>query len=223
MGTWYLKPIRGSAAVVKLGKGKVSIGRHPDNVVPITDDLSSRFHCEIEEVSAGTFVLKDLGSKNGTKVNEAKVMESKLKAGDVIRVGHHEFLLENDLVPDDSAGLSDSAIEAAEGSLVTNADANPMAWTATINEMIENLPPKSSVLPEVTIIDSSGKPSQALSGSSDGPAAVRLLLHASLKARSTDVHIEPKQETYHTRFRVDGQMITIVELPMRVGELFFGL
>ena len=219
MGTWYLKPIRGSAQLVRLSRQKLSIGRHPDNAVPITDDLASRFHCEIAPSDDGGFLVRDLNSRNGTKVNEAKIQETKLSPGDVIRVGHHEFLLECDEDEAEKAGLSDSAEAPALGS----APSLDSPWQQSLTELIDNLPPKSSGAVEIAIIDSQGKPSQALAGSSDGPSAVRLLLHAAIKARATDIHIEPKQDTYFVRLRVDGNMVAIADLPQRVGELVFGL
>jgi general secretion pathway protein E len=73
------------------------------------------------------------------------------------------------------------------------------------------------------VIDAGGKPSAALAGSSEGPNAVRLILQLASKTRATDVHVEPRRDTYNIRMRIDGQMVQIVELPLRVGELFFGL
>jgi general secretion pathway protein E len=218
MGTWYLKPIRGTAAVVRLSQQKVSIGRHPDNAIPLTDDQASRFHAEIEPCEGG-YQVKDLNSKNGTKVNETKVKDAKLRPGDVIRVGSHEFLLERDDEEMEKSALSDSAAE-----MPTLGPASKDAgWQAGITDLINALPPKQEAAPEIAIIDSQGKPSQALSGNSDGPVAVRLLLHAAIKARATDIHIEPKQEQYHVRLRVDGNMVSVLDLPQRVGELVFGL
>lgn len=217
MGIWYLKPIRGSAPIVRLSHSKVTIGRHPDNSIPITDDQASRFHAEIEAADGG-YTVRDLGSKNGTKVNEQKVKEAKLKPGDVVRVGGHEFLLETDEEPTGGDALGDSAELAS-----IPAPSRDTGWQMGLTDLISGLPPKQEGTPEIAIIDSNGRPSLALSGSSDGPTAVRLLLHAAIKARATDIHIEPKQEEYHVRLRVDGNMVAIIELPQRVGELVFGL
>lgn len=221
MGTWYIKPIRGSAQMVKLSRQKVSIGRHPDNAIPITDDLASRFHCEIEPDSGGGYSLKDLGSRNGTKVNEGKVVVTKLKPGDVIRVGHHEFLLEVDEDESDKNALSDSAVELP--AMQATEVAKESGWQAELQSIIDSLPPKQDKNPDIAIIDSQGKPSQALAGESDGSRAVRLILHTAIKARATDIHIEPKQESYHIRLRVDGNMVQLLDVPQRVGELVFGL
>lgn len=218
LASWYLKPIRGTAQVVKLGKQRISIGRHPDNTIAIVDDLASRFHCEVSPDGPG-YALKDLGSKNGTKVNETRVKEAKLKPGDVIRVGSHEFLIEADEQPGPGDALSDSSVDVSPPSSAA-ADGH---WARELQETLDQLPPKDAKLEVATIIDSAGKVSQALAGGSDGPNAVRLMLALASKARATDVHMEPKGGKYHARLRVDGNMVTISELPERVGELFFGL
>ena len=165
--------------------------------------------------------IKDLSSRNGTKVNDAKITDAKLKPGDVIRIGNHEFLLEvddGDDVPPPASALDDSSVE--HPTLNTRDERN---WGQALLQLIENIPPKAHKLEDVSIIDSSGKPSQALAGTSDGPSGVRLLLQAASKTRATDVHMEPKGELFNVRMRVDGQMVSVAELPPRVGELVFGL
>lgn len=75
---------------VDFGGRAITIGRHADNVVPIEDDRASRFHCVIEP-SADGLVLRDLDSRNGTKVNEAPVQSIVLRHGDVVRIGKTRF------------------------------------------------------------------------------------------------------------------------------------
>lgn len=56
--------------------------------LPITDNTVSRRHCELVPVDDGNWVLKDLGSANGTYVNGTRVVRNySLKLGDQIRVG----------------------------------------------------------------------------------------------------------------------------------------
>jgi pSer/pThr/pTyr-binding forkhead associated (FHA) protein len=52
----------------------------------VTDTSVSRRHAEIRP-SAGGWVIVDLGSTNGTRVNGAPVTERKLDDGDTITVG----------------------------------------------------------------------------------------------------------------------------------------
>ena len=62
------------------------IGRLPDCEVVIDDGSVSRRHAEIRWDGRG-YVVTDLGSTNGSLLNEAPVRESKLKLGDVLTVG----------------------------------------------------------------------------------------------------------------------------------------
>jgi general secretion pathway protein E len=218
LASYYLKPIRGSAAMIRLGKEPVTIGRHPDNTIPIADDLASRFHCAVEPDGVGGWSVRDLGSRNGTKVNDQRVKEVRLNPGDVLRIGAHEFVMAEDS-ESDRAGL----VESADDHAVPEEEADDKSWVASLIEVIEALPPKDMAIESLTIIEASGRPSAALAGSSDGPAAVRLLLQLASKSRATDIHIEPKADAYHLRLRVDGQMVSIGTLPGRVGELVYGL
>src|SRR5688572_19817114 len=71
-----------------------SIGRASDCAIPIKDRYLSRKHAEIVAVG-GAWVLKDLGSANGTYLNGSRVdRDSPLKAGDRIRLGDTEIVFE---------------------------------------------------------------------------------------------------------------------------------
>jgi adenylate cyclase len=64
-----------------------SLGRHPNNTIQLLDKIVSKEHC-IVEVREGRFVLRDLGSLNGTYVNGERVRgEMLLKHGDEIALG----------------------------------------------------------------------------------------------------------------------------------------
>ncbi len=56
--------------------------------LPLTDNTVSRRHCELLPGDKGDWILRDLGSSNGTYVNGARVASRQaLKIGDQIRVG----------------------------------------------------------------------------------------------------------------------------------------
>jgi adenylate cyclase len=64
-----------------------SLGRHPSNSIQLLDKIVSKEHCTIEK-RGETFVLRDLGSLNGTYVNGERVVgERKLNHGDDIALG----------------------------------------------------------------------------------------------------------------------------------------
>jgi type II secretory ATPase GspE/PulE/Tfp pilus assembly ATPase PilB-like protein len=98
-----------------------------------------------------------------------------------------------------------------------------VGWMFELASTMDNLPPRDVPPETVSVITSTGIPSEALAGSSDGPNCVRMLLQLASKSRATDIHMEPRPEHYLVRMRVDGDMVAIVELPKRVGELAFGL
>ena len=72
----------------------MSIGRASDCSIPIKDRYLSRKHAEIIAVGAA-WVLKDLGSANGTYLNGTRVeRDEALKPGDRIRLGDTEIVFE---------------------------------------------------------------------------------------------------------------------------------
>src|SRR6187401_2494110 len=64
-----------------------SLGRHPNNSIQLLDKIVSKEHCIIEQ-RGDHFVLRDLGSLNGTYINADRVRgEGLLKHGDEITLG----------------------------------------------------------------------------------------------------------------------------------------
>lgn len=71
---------------VPLGSETVLIGRATEAAVRLSDTSVSRRHAEIRPQGDG-WVVVDLGSTNGTRVNGAVVTERRLQDGDAITVG----------------------------------------------------------------------------------------------------------------------------------------
>ena len=72
-----------------------TLGRHPDNTIQILDRIVSKNHCHIEADADGRFVLKDLGSLNGTFVNGERVAgERTLRTGDEITLGSTKLVFD---------------------------------------------------------------------------------------------------------------------------------
>ena len=74
------------SATYPIDKPVVTIGRLSDCDVVVSDPGASRHHAEIR-AQDGAYVLADLGSTNGTKVNEATISERELAQGDRITIG----------------------------------------------------------------------------------------------------------------------------------------
>ncbi|KPK54813.1 MAG: hypothetical protein AMJ63_02120, partial [Myxococcales bacterium SG8_38_1] len=71
-----------------------SLGRHPRNTHQVLDRVVSKEHCHIE-LQGEDYVLKDLGSLNGTFVNGTRVTnEQLLRPGDEITIGSTRIVFE---------------------------------------------------------------------------------------------------------------------------------
>jgi general secretion pathway protein E len=229
--TYKLTPIRGQSKQVPL-TGRVTLGRSPECTVPLLDERARNQHSVLSADGQGVWTVRDLGSRNGTKVNDQRVVESPLKPGDVLKVGSHEFLFERDR--DEEGDLSDTDAEgsyhvgqalssAAAIVAATPQQSDLVGWMYELSNLMTNLPPREATPEPVSIIDANGRPTDVLVGASDGPNALRMLLQLSSKARSTDIHLEPKTEYFQVRMRVDGEMVPILDVPRRVGELVYGV
>lgn len=65
----------------------LALGRSMDNDVVLTDDFASSHHARLSPSPSGV-VLTDLGSTNGTFLNDTRVTEPRaLHPGDQIRIG----------------------------------------------------------------------------------------------------------------------------------------
>ncbi|MGB8861191.1 MAG: DUF3662 and FHA domain-containing protein [Ilumatobacteraceae bacterium] len=72
---------------ITLGQQVVTIGRLPDCTIPVNDANVSRRHAEVRPAGSA-FVVVDLGSTNGTKVNGTRIEgERSLADGDIVSVG----------------------------------------------------------------------------------------------------------------------------------------
>jgi serine/threonine protein kinase len=75
-----------------LNKDVINMGRQSSCDVQILDNMSSRVHCQVRR-DGKLYSLIDLGSRNGTYLNDKKVSERQLAFGDRIRIGEAEYKL----------------------------------------------------------------------------------------------------------------------------------
>ncbi|MEE9179180.1 MAG: FHA domain-containing protein [Acidimicrobiia bacterium] len=75
-----------------LRNGNTTVGRHPESDIFLNDVTVSRHHCRLlvtsEEIS-----IEDSGSTNGTYVNDERVDQAQLSAGDEVMVGRFHFVV----------------------------------------------------------------------------------------------------------------------------------
>ena len=86
-----------AAQVYELTLEKTTVGRAAGNTLVIADASLSAHHCEIH-VNGPEVIVRDLGSRNGTLVNGAKLtnQQAQLKSGQTVRFGSVEARLELD-------------------------------------------------------------------------------------------------------------------------------
>lgn len=76
-----------------LGDTSLSIGRSSHNDLCLDDPGVSRIHARIEKMYQGYFII-DAGGKNGTFVNDVRIVEPKLlQKGDCVRLGSSRLIL----------------------------------------------------------------------------------------------------------------------------------
>ena len=81
-------PERGNEHVVSTDV--IRVGKASENDLVITDETVSRVHCEIVRDAKG-YLLRDLGSTNGTFLDGAEIREAYIRSGSVIAAGAAEL------------------------------------------------------------------------------------------------------------------------------------
>ncbi len=95
---------------IELQPGTISLGRSADNNFPIEHPSVSTEHCQVTVSDSGTW-LRDLGSTGGTFVDGELVEETKLKTGQIIRMGEIIMRFESDAPHDSSASVGSLALQ----------------------------------------------------------------------------------------------------------------
>lgn len=107
----------GKTTVVPLIRDEVTIGRKEGNTIRLTDRNVSRSHARLTRTDDITFRVEDLSSRNGTKINNDPVSESKntVTPGDQIYIGDYNLSIRTDVAegvpmgrqmdPGDNAGI----------------------------------------------------------------------------------------------------------------------
>jgi pSer/pThr/pTyr-binding forkhead associated (FHA) protein len=87
--------VKGSAPAIALYRPVLLIGRHLDCDVRIDSTKVSRRHCCIV-TAYDRISIRDLGSRNGVRVNGRLLEESRLRPGDELAIGPILFRLEHE-------------------------------------------------------------------------------------------------------------------------------
>lgn len=83
----------GGGDPIPLLKPKLLVGRRSRCDITLRFPNVSSHHCELELVD-GYWLIRDLGSRNGTKVNGSRCKSKWLMPGDIVSIAKHRFELQ---------------------------------------------------------------------------------------------------------------------------------
>ena len=86
VGMLVVKRGPNSGSKYALDQDLITAGRHPDSDIFLDDITVSRRHVEVERRGGG-YVVRDVGSLNGTYLNRERVEEAEMHDGDELQVG----------------------------------------------------------------------------------------------------------------------------------------
>ena len=69
------------------------IGRAPDNDIVLTENTVSSYHAEIK-IDNNKFIIIDLNSTNGTKVNGQKITNTEIRSGSTLKIGDVSLIVQ---------------------------------------------------------------------------------------------------------------------------------
>ena len=81
---------------------------------------------------------------------------------------------------------------------------------------------------DVSLLDARGMVQHAAGkplapGPRQPPDVLRLLLLVCFRSRATDIHVEPREQSFHCRIRVDGVMVDACDFPPAMGQRLTGV
>jgi pSer/pThr/pTyr-binding forkhead associated (FHA) protein len=90
-GMLVVKRGPGAGSKFVLDQPVVSAGRHPQSHIFLDDVTVSRRHAEIHRQADG-YVLRDVGSLNGTYLNRERIEEAAISNGDEVQIGRFKLV-----------------------------------------------------------------------------------------------------------------------------------
>ena len=80
----------GGGDTIPLRKSKLLVGRRESCDIVLRFANVSAHHCQLQ-LDSGYWYARDVGSRNGIKVNNVRVQEKRLDPGDVLSVAKHRY------------------------------------------------------------------------------------------------------------------------------------
>jgi general secretion pathway protein E len=231
----HLQIIEGKARRdLPIGSEAITVGRHGDNVLVLVDNQSSRFHCVIEPTPRG-LVVRDLKSRNGTFVNSRPIEAQILKAGDVIVIGSTRIRVMLPKAAGESEGVDElEEIEEADlEEIVEELDEveeiqeaqQPTDPLDKLHVVATSLPDARMGEADINLLNARNQvvhpgripPPRKAGQPPEIVDILRKLLWVCFRSHASDIHLEPKNDDYQIRTRVDGTMVEVLRLDKALG------
>lgn len=190
----------------QLDKGLISVGRRPSNDIHIDNLAVSGEHAVILK-RGKDFYVEDLGSTNGTQVNDEMVKSHLLQAGDLIEFGKYQLKYVNEEALRDDGG-SEAAFE-------KTIMIRPSAMKVTASAPITPAPETQVATAETSTIASDaifiavGR-IQVLNGSSAGRELVLNKALTTLGKTGVQVAVITKRPNGYFITHVEGKVFPII-------------
>ncbi len=122
---------------IPLDREPLTIGKAPDNRLVLEHTQVSRHHCVVRQSEGGRIQIEDLGSTNGTQVNDGNIELAVLRPGDEVVVGPFRFRVEEvAAIPQPAA----SSVGAANDELEIQLDDD---LELSLDDPVASTPPQS--------------------------------------------------------------------------------
>lgn len=99
---------------VPIRAARLTLGRALDNDMILEGAGVSRHHAQVER-RHGRYILRDLGSKHGTLVNNQRIEEVVLRDGDIVTIGGQRVVFRLTVAPGDNAAPPPAAPPRSRG------------------------------------------------------------------------------------------------------------
>lgn len=174
-----------------LSKNSFSIGRSPENDLCLHDNLLSRRHTSIR-FEDNSHVVHDLGSTNGTFVNEQRITRHVLRHGDVVRIGDATLTYHHA----DGATSKAASVQTAVAGKEDIAPITHMAATRDVVRHIEDIAEPLSINADLRGVSSLGQISRSIAvQKGQKETAMFFILYQICKAVSSVVTLQEILET----------------------------
>jgi pSer/pThr/pTyr-binding forkhead associated (FHA) protein len=107
-----------------------SLGRSSSCDIHFKDPSVSTTHCELVMTDSGNYIMRDMDSTNGSKVNDKYVKSVELKNGDILRIGKTELLYSLEKFSPVSGSETKTIID-----LANIGDSEPIAPMANVSDI----------------------------------------------------------------------------------------